>query len=78
MRAVTDWRLVGRSEEVELLTAILRADAPGVVLSGAAGVGKTRLAAELVGRAARLGHRTGWTLGVRSVRATPAAGSVTP
>jgi DNA-binding CsgD family transcriptional regulator len=54
---------------MELLTAILRTDVPGVVLSGAAGVGKTRLAAELVGRAARLGRRTAWTLGTHSMRA---------
>ncbi len=56
------WPLVGRAEELALLeAAITRADRHGAVLSGPAGVGKTRLAAELT----RLAEARGW----RTVRA---------
>jgi predicted ATPase len=46
------WPLVGRAEELALLdAAITHTDRHGAVLSGPAGVGKTRLAAELTRRA---------------------------
>jgi DNA-binding CsgD family transcriptional regulator len=41
-----DWPLVGRAAQLERVGALLRGGADGVVLAGAAGVGKTRLAAE--------------------------------
>lgn len=50
----TAWPLVGRAEELELLRDALE-QARGVVLSGAAGVGKSRLAAEALDQVARTG-----------------------
>ena len=53
------WPLVGRAEEMELLEATaLGGHARGVVISGAAGVGKSRLAAELLRWAAGSGWST--------------------
>ena len=47
------WPLVGRAEELERLSRVRRAgDVLGVVLSGAAGVGKSRLAREALAAAA--------------------------
>ncbi|MEX2254929.1 MAG: LuxR family transcriptional regulator [Acidimicrobiia bacterium] len=48
------WPLVGRVDELELVLDALRAGR-GVVLSGQAGVGKSRLAAELLGAVADRG-----------------------
>ncbi len=54
-----DWPLVGRSEELALLRR-LRAGAPATsaVISGAPGVGKTRLARQAAAEAARQGWAT--------------------
>ena len=49
------WPLVGRTAHLDRLRALLRAGAPGVVLAGAAGVGKTRLADECLTMAKHLG-----------------------
>jgi DNA-binding CsgD family transcriptional regulator len=56
------WPLTGRDEELAAMTAAaLVTDGPlGIVLSGAAGVGKTRLAREVVAAAERRGIRTLW------------------
>jgi DNA-binding CsgD family transcriptional regulator/tetratricopeptide (TPR) repeat protein len=43
----------------------------GVVIAGAAGVGKTRLARELIGRAATAGQPTNWVVGTASARPIP-------
>ena len=43
----------------------------GVVIAGAAGVGKTRLARELLGQAAASGTRTNWVVGTASARPIP-------
>jgi DNA-binding CsgD family transcriptional regulator len=43
----------------------------GVVIAGAAGVGKTRLARELIGRAAASGMQTNWIVGTASARPIP-------
>src|SRR5262245_53933215 len=61
------WPLVGRDDELALATAAL-ADHGSVVLTGSAGVGKTRLARELL--ASLPNARTEW------VAATQAAASV--
>ena len=47
-----------------------RPGSPGVVLAGAAGIGKTRLAGELLTRARAAGRATAW------VQATRSAGSI--
>ena len=56
--------LVGRAREVELIDALLEEARTGsfrsLVLSGAAGIGKTRLAEELLARVRRLGGREAW------------------
>jgi len=65
--------LAGRDEE---LAAIRRAlgggsKSSGVLLVGAAGVGKTRLAREVLARAEAAGERTHWIVGTESARALP-------
>lgn len=66
------WPLVGRVEELQRVDRVLRGagDPGGVVLAGATGVGKTRLAREAGGAAARRGSVVRWAT------ATAAAGQV--
>src|SRR5262245_25782989 len=65
------WPLVGRVEELEVVAgALADSDAAGLVLAGPAGVGKTRLAGEVVTRAAAAGRSTAW------VQATTSAGAI--
>jgi MoxR-like ATPase len=47
------WPLTGRAEELGVITDVFHADAAnaGVVIAGAAGVGKTRLAREAMAAA---------------------------
>jgi DNA-binding CsgD family transcriptional regulator len=53
-RIVRRWPLVGRNEELAFCAAFLSEDdVPGVVIAGAAGVGKTRLASEVLDTARR-------------------------
>ncbi|MGE3664935.1 MAG: LuxR C-terminal-related transcriptional regulator [Pseudonocardia sp.] len=72
MRAAR-WPLVGRSEELRLVGGMsLRGDGPvGVVLAGAAGVGKTRLAREALGSAEKRGAVVRWATATASARALP-------
>ncbi|CAN5429107.1 LuxR C-terminal-related transcriptional regulator [soil metagenome] len=65
--------LTGRDSE---LTAMRRAlsgvgNYGGVVIAGAAGVGKTRLARELLTQAGAAGSRTNWIVGTASARPIP-------
>lgn len=65
--------LTGRDSE---LVAIRRAlsgtgNYSGVVICGAAGVGKTRLAREVLARAQAAGERTNWITGTESARPLP-------
>lgn len=66
------WPLVGRDEELRFVAAALRprGGPSGVVLAGAAGVGKTRLAREAAQRA---GGRAAvrWAYGTASARSAP-------
>ncbi|NWF24739.1 AAA family ATPase [Streptomyces sp. PKU-EA00015] len=65
------WPLVGREDQMKEFDQVLQdARSTGFLLFGPAGVGKSRLAEECLGRAAEAGHRTG-----RAV-ATDAAASV--
>ena len=54
----SDWPLVGRDLEVGRLLRLLQSDArAGILLTGSAGVGKTRLGREVLARAAAAGWR---------------------
>ena len=64
------WPLVGREDELELAVAAL-ARHGGVVLTGAAGVGKTRLAHEVLARSARDGDRTTWIAATEAAARVP-------
>ena len=59
------WPLIGRREELALIAEARHRGTSGVVLSGAPGVGKTRLAAEATSEAAA----DGWA--IVALRATP-------
>jgi DNA-binding NarL/FixJ family response regulator len=71
---IRQWPLVGRSEELAVIADATRATADrarGIVLSGSAGVGKTRVAREVI---AGLGPRTArrhWIVGTASSRSVP-------
>jgi DNA-binding CsgD family transcriptional regulator len=55
----TDWPLVGRREELEILRQIVLTEPPGsAVISGGAGVGKSRLARATLAEAQREGWAT--------------------
>lgn len=66
------WPLLGRETELSMLGSVLdgRVNTSGVVLTGPAGVGKTRLLRESLARAAECGYR------VELVKATRATASV--
>jgi hypothetical protein len=63
------WPLVGRDRQ--LTEIIAGAGQTGVVLVGAAGVGKTRLAREAVAQLASSGHTTEWVPATRSTAVIP-------
>ncbi|PBC35511.1 helix-turn-helix transcriptional regulator [Rhodococcus sp. ACS1] len=67
------WPLTGREEELRFIErALRRTEGPrGVVLAGAAGVGKTRLAREALAVAARRGATTRWVPATASARVLP-------
>ncbi|HWR47335.1 MAG TPA: AAA family ATPase, partial [Pseudonocardiaceae bacterium] len=67
------WPLTGRSEELSRISGLARRrDGPaGVVLAGAAGVGKTRLAREALAAAEQSGALTRWAVATASARALP-------
>lgn len=67
-----EWPLVGRSEELTVIadaTGGAGDRARGIVLSGSAGVGKTRVAREAV--AAVRNARRHWIVGTASARSVP-------
>ena len=65
--------LTGRDSELATLRRALSGvgNFAGVVIAGAAGVGKTRLARELLSQAAAAGTRTNWIVGTTSARPIP-------
>ncbi|MET0705206.1 MAG: LuxR C-terminal-related transcriptional regulator [Mycobacterium sp.] len=65
--------LTGRDEELATLRRALSGvgNYSGVVIAGAAGVGKTRLARELMSAAAAAGTKTNWIVGTASARPIP-------
>jgi hypothetical protein len=68
------WPLTGRAEEMRLISAaISNEDAAGVVLWGAAGVGKSRIAREALAAAASRGAEIRWAVATTSARTLPLA-----
>src|SRR5918997_62888 len=67
------WPLTGRAEQLNLINGLTRRrDGPaGVVVAGAAGVGKTRLAREALSAAEQRGALTRWEVATASARALP-------
>ncbi|CAN5209983.1 LuxR family transcriptional regulator [soil metagenome] len=65
--------LTGRDAELATLRKALSGvgNFSGVVIAGAAGVGKTRLARELLAQAASAGTKTNWIVGTASARPIP-------
>ena len=66
------WPLTGREEELAAIDAAMSdPDSSGVVLHGAAGVGKSRIAREALAHAADAGCTTHWAVATASARALP-------
>src|ERR1700722_9310311 len=66
------WPLIGRSEEMRAIeAAILASDVSGVVVYGAAGVGKSRIAREALSAAESRGCEGRLAVGTSSARAIP-------
>lgn len=66
------WPLVGRTKQMQSIEAALTApDLSGVLISGAEGVGKSRIAREALSAAAERGPETRWTAGASSARGIP-------
>jgi DNA-binding CsgD family transcriptional regulator len=66
------WPLVGRGHETRLIEAALSdADTAGVVISGHAGVGKSRVASAALDAAAARGHEVRWIAGSSAARDIP-------
>ena len=64
------WPLVGRDDELALATSALQ-EHGSVVLTGTAGVGKTRLAHEILARVAGERDRTEWVAATHAAAAVP-------
>ena len=66
------WPLTGRSKEMRLIEAALSdRDCSGIVVCGAAGVGKSRIAREAMTSAASNGCEVRWVVATSSARALP-------
>src|SRR3954463_7183269 len=66
------WPLTGRSEEMRLIEAALSDEgSSGIVICGAAGVGKSRVAREALEAAASRGCVTHWAVGTSCARTLP-------
>src|SRR5687768_8629677 len=69
---VVEWPLTGRADELGRLGAVIRAGRErSVVLAGPAGVGKSRLAAECLAEAQRVGLPTARAAATRSAGQVP-------
>jgi DNA-binding CsgD family transcriptional regulator len=69
---VVHWPLIGRREELSIIERTLGEDqCRGLVLAGAPGVGKTRLAREALAAADAAGCETKWAVASRAVAAIP-------
>lgn len=66
------WPLTGRSQEMRIIQdAISDRGSAGIVVHGAAGVGKSRIASEALSSVASQGYETRWAVGTSSARELP-------
>ena len=66
------WPLIGRTDEMRTIEAAISApDVSGMLVCGAAGVGKSRIARDALTAAALRGCETRWTVGTSSAREIP-------
>jgi hypothetical protein len=66
------WPLTGRDEELHTITAAITDPAlAGIVLCGAAGVGKSRVARDALRSVESTGAEVRWVVGTASARALP-------
>ena len=66
------WPLVGRDEERDLaIDAVCRDGSRGIVVTGSAGVGKTRFVHELLSDLGSRGYATEWVVGTRAAATIP-------
>lgn len=66
------WPLTARPAEMRTLeTAIVASDVAGIVVHGASGVGKSRIAREALSAAESRGSETRWAVGTSAARAIP-------
>jgi replication-associated recombination protein RarA len=66
------WPLIGRSEELQTIDAAISAsDVSGLLIYGAAGVGKSRIAREALESAASRGCEIRWALATSSAQSLP-------
>ena len=66
------WPLTARSAEMRTLQAAIAApDVAGIVIHGASGVGKSRIAREALSAAEARGSETRWAVGTSAARAIP-------
>lgn len=66
------WPLTGRSKELRLIeAAIFDPDSSGIVVCGAAGVGKSRIAREALHAIASKNYEVRWIVGTSSARTIP-------
>ena len=66
------WPLTGRADKLRIIEAAMSdRDSSGIVIGGAAGVGKSRLAQEALDSAASKVRECRWTVATSSARALP-------
>ncbi len=66
------WPLTGRSQEQRLIeAAVFDSGLSGIVICGAAGVGKSRVAREALNAAGTRGYEVRWIVGTSSARSIP-------
>lgn len=71
MSAGSNWPMVGRDEELDLLHELVVQRRRSVVLAGPAGVGKSRLATEFLDALETAGVRTEWVRATRATKTIP-------